>query len=118
MVAAHYFWTLHDWYFWDPVTRQFVVDHFHDWHYIKLAWIALFIVSVYLVPFKWPFMLSWLIFRWTTWEAWCYHASMDGPYTPGFLFGLSLSLSIILSLAAALLPFLIIRIIKFIKNIS
>lgn len=104
LIAAHFFWTLHDWYFWDPITKQYVINIFRDWHYIKLAWIALFIISVYLVPSNWYFILGWLAFRWSTWEIWCYHASMSEPYKPGFLFGLSLSVAILISVLAAVLP--------------
>jgi hypothetical protein len=89
LCLANFLWTLHDWYFWDPKTHEFVEIVFKNWHYLKLLWIALFIVSVYCVPFRLTTIIGWLLIRWFTWEAFCSFASISQPYNPGFVFGIA-----------------------------
>jgi len=107
LTVANYFWTLHDWYFWDAETVLYIMKYYLDWHLVKLIWIGFFIISVYLVPFKIHFIIGWLAFRWASWEAWCYFASMQQPYDPGFIFGLSLGLSLIICCLSAVIPIII-----------
>jgi len=80
LLFANYFWTLHDWFFWDTKTKEYVANKFKDWHNLKQLMIICFIVSIFILERTPMFLLMWLTLRWASWEYFCHNASMSKMY--------------------------------------
>jgi len=88
LVAAHYFWAVHDWRFWDRVTKEFEKSTFGDWHNVKGLMLLCFIPSLLLIPQNswlqfFGLFGAWLLIRWASFDLGIHLIPKEKPYERG-----------------------------------
>ena len=107
LLIANYLWALHDYYFWNHGTREFLLRVFKDWHVLKVFMLAFFGVSIYLIPKKLVYLVSWILLRWVTFEFACNVIPRSGDYQGVTPFALSFGISGILIVLFSIAPFIV-----------
>lgn len=121
MALAHFYWSYHDTYFWDPKTYMYVLDTWGDWHWLKM--LMKFEYSLSLMVFGilcwnarrkdlWIYGVSILLVHWGTFEFFMNFAMRSWPYAKNLFeewFRLHWIVALFISMLGALLPFIFVR---------